>query len=167
MPTTEVTATFEIEAPAGRLMVVRYNGVVIGWAALNSSGTGTATVTIPSGSGTLDVLLPEATPGDIEMQAYPGPSVAVGDLVRVTVHFRNNEGVLTDPTLVIAEYETPAGVETTLTYGVDAGLVKVSTGVYYVDINITAAGQWDYRFAGTGAVQRAYEDYVIARPTEF
>ena len=83
----------------------------------------------------------------------------VGDLVRVTGTFTTLAGAATDPTAVFFSYKTPAGVTTTLTYGVDAALVKSSTGVYYVDVNVTAAGNWYYRFYSTGTGQTADESY--------
>jgi len=79
----------------------------------------------------------------------------LGDLPRITGTFTNAAGVVLDPTAVFCTYRSPAGVLTTLTYGVDAALVKDSTGVYHVDISATLAGVWQYRFYSTGTGQAA------------
>lgn len=86
-----------------------------------------------------------------------------GDLVRVTAAFTNAAGTATDPTTVVCKVRSPSGI-TTYTYGTDAELVKDSTGNYHLDINITADGQWWYRWEGTGAVQQAGEgSFTVAR----
>lgn len=88
-----------------------------------------------------------------------------GDLVHCRGVFTTSAGVATDPTAVLFDYKTPAGVKTTLTYGVDASLVKSATGDYYVDVNANAAGTWYYRFYSTGTGQSASEDSFCVNPT--
>jgi len=83
----------------------------------------------------------------------------VGDLVRVTGTFKTLAGAVTDPTAVFFSFQTPAGTTATYTYGTDAALVKSSTGVYYVDVSVTSAGNWRYRFYSTGTGQTADEGY--------
>lgn len=89
----------------------------------------------------------------------------VGDLVRVEGEFRNLAGALTDPTAVVCKYQDPSGNETTVTY--PTSIVKVATGVYYLDISIDEAGTWYYRWNGTGDVQAAGEHEFTVRATEF
>lgn len=81
-----------------------------------------------------------------------------GDLVRCTGTFTNADGDAVDPTAVIFKTKDPSGNITTLTYGVDAALVKSATGVYYVDVDVDEAGLWWYRFESTGTGQAAGED---------
>lgn len=87
----------------------------------------------------------------------------IGDLVRVSAVFTNSAGTAIDPTAVYVKYRTPAGVTTTLTYGVDVALVKDSVGHYHADISITAAGTWRYRWYSTGTGQASEEHYLKAR----
>jgi hypothetical protein len=94
-------------------------------------------------------------------------SYHVGDLVRITGTWTNAAGTATDPTAVFAQYRSPSNTTTTLTYGVDAALVKGSTGVYYVDINASAAGQWFYRFYSTGTGQASNEEFFNVPRSEF
>jgi hypothetical protein len=77
-----------------------------------------------------------------------------GDNVRVTATFAS--GGL-DPTTVVAKVRNPSGTTTTYTYGLDNQLVKSATGVYYVDVNLNAAGTWWVRFESTGTGQAAQE----------
>lgn len=84
-------------------------------------------------------------------------SYQVGDLVRATGTFTNAAGTATNPDAVLCEYRDPSGNLTDFEYGVDAELVRDSTGVYYVDIDADEAGWWHYRFWSTGTGQAAAE----------
>lgn len=89
------------------------------------------------------------------------PEYDVGDSPRFTVEFRNADGVPADPTVVTAKVQDPAATETTPT------ATKLATGIYYIDIDITASGTWYARMVGTGAVKAACEAKFTARPTQF
>lgn len=78
-----------------------------------------------------------------------------GDLVRVTGTWTDAAGAAVDPTVVKFAYINPAGVQTTLVYGTDAALVKSATGVYYVDVDASSSGDWQYRWWSTGTGQAA------------
>ena len=56
---------------------------------------------------------------------------------------------------MLAQYKDPSGNTTSLTYGVDAALVKDSTGVYHVDVDADEVGWWHYRVYSTGTGQAA------------
>mgnify|MGYP003347994239 FL=1 len=77
-----------------------------------------------------------------------------GDLVRLTATFTVS-GVATDPSGVVLYVRQPSGTLTTLTYGVDAAIVKVSTGIYRYDYNAATAGPVSYRWAGASPAQAA------------
>ena len=87
----------------------------------------------------------------------------IGDLVRVGTTFKNSADTLIDPTAVYVKYRTPAGVTTTLTYGVDAALVRDSLGTYHADVSITETGTWHYRWYSTGTGQGSEEHYFEVR----
>lgn len=84
-------------------------------------------------------------------------SYHVGDLVRISATWTNAAGTAIDPTAVLAQYRDPGGTTTSLVYGVDAALVKDSTGNYHVDVDADEAGWWHYRFYSTGTGQAAAE----------
>lgn len=80
-----------------------------------------------------------------------------GDLPRITGAFKNSAGTATDPTGVSFKYKKPSIAAVTLVYLTDNALVKDSTGNYHVDLSITEAGEWYYRWEATGTVQAAEE----------
>jgi uncharacterized membrane protein len=78
----------------------------------------------------------------------------VGDNVRITTTFTNLSGTATNPTAVTCSIKSPAGTITTPTP------VNSGTGVYYVDLALSLAGDWDWYIAGTGAVAAAYQGII-------
>ncbi len=88
----------------------------------------------------------------------------IGDLVRVSAAFTDSAGMAIDPTAVYVKYRTPAGTTTTLTYGVDAALVRDSAGNYHADISATDDGDWHYRWYSTGSGQASEEHWFRVRP---
>lgn len=103
---------------------------------------------------------------------FIGDSVAInsyhiGDLRRIAGAFKNDAGTATDPTTVRFEFLTPAGVKTTYVYPTNAQLVKDSTGNYHVDLTLTEAGLWFYRWEGEGAVHEADEGEFMVQPSGF
>jgi len=90
-----------------------------------------------------------------------------GNLVRVTGTFKNSAGTLIDPTVVNFAYYVAGAAPTVLVYGTDAGLVKSSTGIYYVDVSLTSSGTWYYRFYSTGTGQAAEEWKLLCNESAF
>jgi hypothetical protein len=70
-------------------------------------------------------------------------------------------GTATDPTTVTCYFKDPTGALTTYVYGTNSQLVRDSTGAYHVDIFANIAGNWWYRFEGTGTVVSASEAEFI------
>lgn len=91
----------------------------------------------------------------------------VGDKIRLTETFTNLAGVVTDPTAVTFKMKLPNGTATTYVYGTDAQLVKLGTGIYYVDWTFTMADSHRYRFAGTGTVVASDEGTILVRRSFF
>ena len=75
----------------------------------------------------------------------------IGDRITVTGTFTNKAGALADPTTIVFKYRVRGGEAVTGTAS------KASTGVYTADVDLTEAGQWYFRFTGTGAVVAAGE----------
>jgi hypothetical protein len=78
-----------------------------------------------------------------------------GTPVQFTVIFTDASGSNFDPSPLTFTYQNPQAVVTTLTYGVDAALVKDGGGHYHVNFDIpaatTAAGEWLWKWSGTAA----------------
>lgn len=71
------------------------------------------------------------------------------ELARLSNTFTVSE-VATDPTTVALTLTSPTGTATTYTYAA-AEITKDSTGVYHRDVTCSEAGEWVYRWVGTGA----------------
>ena len=78
-----------------------------------------------------------------------------GDLVRCTGTFTNSDGDAVDPAAILFKVKDPSGNVTSYTYGVDDDLVKLTAGVYYVDVDADEVGEWWYRFYSTGVHTRS------------
>lgn len=84
-----------------------------------------------------------------------------GDEIRVQTTFTDGDDVATDPDNVFFKFTDPSNNTASYTYGVDAELVKDSTGVYHVDIDCDESGEWRWKFYSTGNGQAADEDSFI------
>lgn len=85
-----------------------------------------------------------------------------GQKVQCTVVFTVSN-VATDPTTVIAKVKDPSGNTTTYTYGTDVELVKDSIGNYRIDVTADEAGEWFFRFEGTGTCVAVEESSFRSR----
>ena len=90
-----------------------------------------------------------------------------GNLIKVTATFKDSTGTVIDPTVVSAQVQTPAKVDTTYIYGVGGQIIRTGTGVYYININTTSSGDWYCRWYSTGAGQAAAEVHFFIYDSEF
>lgn len=85
----------------------------------------------------------------------------VGDAVRVSCTFRNEAGVLADPTSVTLRV-TPPDEDT----GTVVANTRVSLGIYTGVMTPDQHGIWRYEFVGTGAVAQRQEGvFYVRRPS--
>ena len=59
-----------------------------------------------------------------------------------------------------ASTATPGPISGHLTYSTSTGdpeIVRVSTGIYYVDLNATEEGRWRYKWSASGTVNGTFE----------
>ena len=85
----------------------------------------------------------------------------VGDLIRVTATFRDADEELDSPDTVTMKVKAPGGTVATSTPGAD------SPGVFHVDIDCNASGDWEYRAEGDASPQAAAEGRFYVRPSSF
>lgn len=90
----------------------------------------------------------------------------VGDLVTVSGAFTDTSDDPADPSTVSLAYTDPSGNVTTLVFGVDADVVKDSTGNYHVDVSVDEAGDWHYRWISTGTGQGAQLGQFAVKPRQ-
>jgi hypothetical protein len=79
----------------------------------------------------------------------------LGNLVRVTGTFTDEDGVLHDAPEVKFELRTPDGKVTLYVYGTDTEVVKDGVGIYHVDISLDSYGEYKYYFYSEGLGQAA------------
>lgn len=88
--------------------------------------------------------------------------VYTGNGVTVTGTFTvpDEDGTPTNPDTVTFSFKNgDAGVWTNWVYGVDVQVVRVSTGVYTIDLDTTdLPGRWIVIMVGTGAAEAAEQD---------
>lgn len=94
-------------------------------------------------------------------------SYFVGNVVRVQGNLADLDGTPGDPGGVVVKYRSPAGVITSKTYGTDAEVVRVGSGIYQMDVTANLEGIWTYRFESTGARQAATEGRFTVRESQF
>ncbi len=73
---------------------------------------------------------------------------STSELARLSNTFTVSD-VATDPTTVTLTLTSPSGTATDYTYAL-AEITKSATGIYYKDVTCSAAGEWTYKWVGTG-----------------
>lgn len=92
----------------------------------------------------------------------------IGDVVRLRGSFTNSAGTAVDPsslTLQLRRFLDDPSSFSTLVYGVNS-VVRASVGEYYHDFSVSSgsqAGEWRYRWNGTGDNAAAGEQQIMFR----
>lgn len=99
----------------------------------------------------------------------------IGDLVVLkNGTFTNAGGIAVDPATVNVKVQNPNYDDVTYTYGMDAQVEKIGTGMYRCTIKPLIAGIWYYRWEAvdpaasiTAALEGAEEHKFSIRPSMF
>ncbi len=94
-----------------------------------------------------------------KINSYPKCST-----IRLRGIFTDGDGLPYDPTVVMVQVITPAGVQTNYTYGTSGDGVQHITpnsGNYYKDVECSAAGTWKYRWHSTGGLSADENEFEI------
>ena len=96
------------------------------------------------------------------------PTTAVNSRMPTTVEpFKNSAGTATDPSQVKLKVLSPSGTTTTYTWPTpgagESQLTRETTGRFYANISITAAGVWTYQLKGTGTIEAMEEGVLSVR----
>lgn len=86
-------------------------------------------------------------------------SFPAGDTISFSVTF-SVSSVDTDPTAVTFKIKNPNKSVTTYIYLTDAELTKTTTGQYKTTLVLNLAGEYSYRWEGTGAAPGVAEDTI-------
>lgn len=88
-----------------------------------------------------------------------------GDYVRVSAIFTDTAHATGDPSTVWFKWRDPAGSTGSAQYGVDTGLKRLATGVYYYETSLGAPGTFWYRWHSIGTLAGAEEgSFTIRQP---
>ncbi len=99
-------------------------------------------------------------------------SYDVGDVVSIRTYsaagegFKDEDGMLNDPSTVTLMIREPDGTETTYTYALDQ-VAKEAVGRYAKEFSPDQSGVHHYRWVGTGAVAAAFEGAFFVRESRF
>lgn len=94
----------------------------------------------------------------------------LGTAVRITASFTNFDEDAADPTTITIKISPPNRAEETYVYGTDPEIIREDVGVYHFDLPLDKRGHWYYRWIGTGAVEKVFEnteDPIIVRRSRF
>lgn len=91
----------------------------------------------------------------------------VGDVVRLSVEFKNQAGAYIDPGGVVVKVRTPGGATSTYTYGVDAAVIKDAVGQYHMDVAANLEGTWYFRWEGLTTNKGASESAFVVADSQF
>lgn len=83
--------------------------------------------------------------------------IDTGDVIRLSVVFKDLSKTAVDPSGVTLTIRQPDGAIVQYQYLVDAQIVKSSVGNYYCDFLVTQEGMTYYKWAGTGTINAAEE----------
>ena len=97
----------------------------------------------------------------------------LGQAVRLAAYFENASGVAADPTGVTFSFGVrsqsppPDPTATNAVFGVDAAVIKDSTGRYHYDFTPSTPGIYTIRVVGTGAVAAVAVGAIRVKPSPF
>lgn len=101
-------------------------------------------------------------------------SFQIGQQLTFTAEFRAapiapaTVGTLTDPAEIVFRWRTPAGIETSYTYGTDSEVQRASTGIYtFTAPTIARRGNHFCRAVSTAGLIAATETLASAIATHF
>jgi len=88
-----------------------------------------------------------------------------GQTIRVSGSFYNLSSVLADPSTITFQLEQPDGTVLEYVYGgsPDGGMVKSSTGQYYIDYTAEDPGMYRWRWHGAGLIKAAGDGRFFVR----
>jgi hypothetical protein len=90
-------------------------------------------------------------------------NIDTGDVIRLSVVFKNLNKVAVDPSQVNLTIKQPDGVLVEYQYSVGVNIVKASVGNYYCDFLVTQEGMTYYKWVATGTVNAAEESSFFAK----
>lgn len=94
-------------------------------------------------------------------------SYVVGQVTILEASFVDDNGDPINPSTVKVWVKDPSDVETAYVYGVDAAVIRDSTGEYHMDYELISHGKYWWRWEADGNVDGADEDPIFVRRSQF
>lgn len=98
-------------------------------------------------------------------------AILIQQLVRMDAEFRNRAGALVDPTEIYLLIKTPqpnGGEYFQFVYNGGLGdIIRVNTGIFYMNFTPLVGGKFDYRWESTGTGQAAAESSFAVEGSDF
>ena len=91
----------------------------------------------------------------------------VGDSARLSAAFVDINNNAADPNTITVKYKPPGQSVVTKVYGTDIEVVRDSAGNFHIDLLVSLAGEWQYRWEGTGTVTAAAQNSFTATAAFF
>lgn len=88
-----------------------------------------------------------------------------GQTARIPVTITDINDAPADPGGLVLKIRKPDKVLITLTYGIDAEIVKVATGAYYTDVLLDQSGRWQWRWEASEPDTGVTESGIDVRPS--
>jgi hypothetical protein len=85
----------------------------------------------------------------------------VGNVVKVTALFQNENLILVDPAAVFLIVNCAGKVELTYQYGVGNNIVKAATGTYTSDLILDIVGGWNYYWFSSGSLSAENGQFLV------
>lgn len=89
-----------------------------------------------------------------------------GDVVRLSVVFKDTSHSPIDPTSVCIQVKNPDGSEVHYSYPSSPYVIKTATGEFRYDYLITQSGIHYFKWSGTGNVNAAEEKMFFVKPSQ-
>jgi hypothetical protein len=90
-----------------------------------------------------------------------------GEIAHITLSVTDTSDAPADPGSLLFKAQPPTGNVVTYTYGTDAEVVRSAVGEYYIDLPLTSAGPWYYRWELSGSNAGAGEGSISVTPGYF
>lgn len=91
----------------------------------------------------------------------------IGDIVRLSVEFKDQAGAFVDPGQVFVKIRDSLGVITSFQFNTNPEVIKDATGKYHIDQEATKEGVWFYRWEGKLTNKSASEASFTVLDSQF
>ena len=93
-------------------------------------------------------------------------TILVGQTIRLKARIRNIDGDLVTPQSIEFELKKPNETDYTV-YNVTNGISTLGTGIYYIDVDVTIPGKYQYSWFTYGDPQTSIKNFFVAEDARY